>query len=173
MEAQTVSMEEMQKRIARFDELRPTTQAYLDTLIPGHARDIYNLIGRGVTENPASQAAIAVAEGFNVTLVKAPPNNGAALHAHPTVEVFIPLSGKWAICWGDDGEREVVLGPWDVISVPSGVMRGFRNVGSEDHHLLAIVGGTDAGRVTWAPKVLAQAEKTGFALDESGDLIRR
>lgn len=48
---------------------------------------------------------------FSLTLVHAAPGKGAALHAHPTVEVFMPLSGRWAIDWGDAGEHEIVLEP--------------------------------------------------------------
>ena len=38
-------------------------------------------------------------------------------------------------------------------------MRGFRNTGSEYAYLMAILGGTDAGRVTWSPKVLETGAK--------------
>ena len=104
---------------------------------------------------------------------RAAPGKRAALHSHTTVEVFIPLSGEWAITWGDKGENEIVLGPWDTISIPPGVMRGFRNVSKEEAYLLALVGGQDAGRVTWPPEVLEQARHTGLALDQQGTLIRK
>ena len=84
----------------------------------------------------------------------------------------MPLTGKWAVYWGDDGEEEVILERWEVISVPPGVMRGFRNAGTEDSYLLAILGGTDAGRVTWAQSVLERAKATGLALDKDGNLVR-
>lgn len=166
-----ISREAMRKRVARFKELKPSRRAFVDTLIPGHEREIFNVIGRGVTEDPSLNPAIPDARDFNVTLVHAGPGKGAALHAHPTVEVFIPLSGRWVVYWGDTGENETVLEQWDTISVPPGVMRGFRNAGAEDAYLLAILGGTDAGRVTWAPQVLERAEATGLALDERGNLV--
>jgi hypothetical protein len=62
----------------------------------------------------------------------------------------------------------VVLEPWDVCSVPSGVWRGFRNAGDEDAFLLALLGGTDAGRLTWAPQVIEEAARRGKRLDEAG-----
>ena len=34
--------------------------------------------------------------------------------------------------------------------------------------LLAIVGGTDAGRLTWAPEILEKARARGNTLDEHG-----
>jgi len=167
----TISRAEMLARVARFKELRPSRRAFVDSLIPGHEREIFNVIGRGVTEDPTLNPAITDARDFNVTLVRAEPGKGAALHAHPTVEVFIPLSGRWAVYWGDAGEEEVVLEQWDTISVPPGVMRGFRNVGEEAAYLLAILGGTDAGRVVWAPQVLEAARRTGLALDAHGNLV--
>ena len=162
---------EMNERVARFEELRPSKQAFVDTRIPEHARDIYNVIGRGVTEDPELRPAIAAAEGFNVTYVGAEPGKGAALHAHPTVEVFIPMSGRWAVFWGDEGENEVELDAFDCISVPVGIMRGFRNVGDGHAYLMAILGGTDAGRVDWAESVLKRARETGLGLDAEGNVV--
>ena len=163
--------DEMSGRVARFGELRPSKQAFVDTRIPEHVRDIYNVIGRGVTEDPELRPAIAAAEGFNVTYVGAEPGKGAALHAHPTVEVFIPMSGRWAVFWGDEGENEVELDAFDCISVPVGVMRGFRNVGDGHAFLMAILGGTDAGRVDWAESVLKRASETGLSLDAEGNVV--
>jgi mannose-6-phosphate isomerase-like protein (cupin superfamily) len=166
-------MDEMQTRVARFKDLRPSRQAFVDSRLPGHEREIFNVIGRGVTEDTTLRPAITDARDFNLTLVHAEPGKGAALHAHPTVEVFMALSGRWAVYWGDAGEQEIVLEPWDTVSVPPGVMRGFRNAGAEAGYLMAILGGTDAGHVSWSPAVLEQAKETGLALDVAGNLIAR
>ncbi len=166
-----VSCEEMLSRTARFDDLTPSPVAFVDTRLPGHERDIYNVIGAGVTEDANLKPAITAVEGFNITYSAAEPGKGAALHSHPTVEVFIPMSGKWSVYWGDEGENEVILGPWDVVSVPVGVMRGFKNVGAEHAFLMAIIGGTNSGKVDWAESVLERAAKTGLKLDEAGNLV--
>ena len=169
--AKQISTTEMRERVARFKELKPSKQAFVDSLLPGHERDIFNVIGRGVTEDASLGPAITDARDFNLTLVHARSGKGAALHAHTTIEVFMPLSGRWAVYWGDEGEHEITLEQWDVVSVPPGVMRGFRNAGTEDGYLMAILGGTDAGRVAWAPQVLERAGRTGLGLDEHGNLI--
>jgi quercetin dioxygenase-like cupin family protein len=166
-----LSMEEMQARVARFKALTPSPRAFVDTRLAEHERDIYNVVGAGVTEDPDLAPAIRDARDFNVTYVGADPGKGAALHAHPTVEVFIAMSGRWAIFWGDEGEQEIVLEPWDVVSVPPGVMRGFRNIGDGHAFLMALLGGTDSGKVTWAESVLARAAETGLALDGEGNLV--
>ena len=171
MKTVEIGMDEMLKRVAHFKDLRPSPRAFVDSLIPGHERKIFNVIGRGVTEDTSLAPAITDARDFNLTLVHAEPGKGAALHAHSTVEVFMALSGRWAVYWGARGEREIVLESWDTISIPPGVMRGFRNAGATEGYLMAILGGTDAGHVTWAPQVLEQARDTGLALDAEGNLL--
>ena len=166
-----VSMDEMLARTARFKRLRPSKQAFVDTRIPEHERDIFNVIGPGVTEDADLPPAITAAEDFNVTYVGANPGKGAALHSHSTVEVFIAMSGRWAVYWGDDGENEIELDRFDVVSVPVGVMRGFRNIGDSHANLMAILGGSSAGKVDWADTVLARAADTGLSLDAEGNLV--
>ena len=85
--------------------------------------------------------------------------------------MFIPLTGRWSVYWGDEGESEVVLDTFDCVSVPVGVMRGFRNVGEGHAYLMAILGGTDAGKVGWAESVLKRAKETGLARDEAGNVV--
>ncbi len=173
MARRQVSMDEMLSRTARFAGLRPSKQAFVDTRIPEYERDIFNVIGAGVTEDPDHKPAITAVEDFNITYVGADPGKGAALHSHTTVEVFIAMSGRWAIFWGDEGENEIELDQWDVVSVPVGIMRGFRNIGDSHANLMALLGGTDAGKVDWAESVLARAAETGLSLDAEGNLVER
>jgi uncharacterized RmlC-like cupin family protein len=166
-----ISVEEMEAtRVARFKNLKPSPRAFLDTAIPGFERLIYNVIGRGVTEDASLAPAITDARDFNMTLVKKAPGNRVGLHDHPTVEVFMALTGRWGVYWGDAAENEVTLEQWDVISVPPGVMRGFRNIGTEDAYLLALLGGSDSGHVEWSPKVVETARQHGVELDERGNV---
>lgn len=171
MAGKQATMDEMLARTARFEELVPSKQAFVDTRLPEHARDIFNVIGAGVTEDPTLAPAITAVDSFNITYVGADPGKGAALHSHSTVEVFIAMSSRWAVYWGDEGENEIEIGPWDVVSVPVGVMRGFRNIGDGHGHLMAILGGKDAGKVSWAETVLARSKETGLELDAQGNLV--
>ena len=114
---------------------------------------------------------ISAVDGFHLSIIKAGPNKGTGLHNHTTVEVFMPLTGTWAVQWGDNGENELTLQQWDVISVPTGIMRGFRNDSAEEAYMLAIVGGDDPGRVAWADNVLGAVRKKGFDLDSKGNIV--
>lgn len=150
------TVEEMEARVARFARLRPTGD-YVDSGIPGCERTTYRVLGAG------PDAPLA-AEEFHLNLVRCAPGKAAPLHNHLTQEVLIPLSGRWEVFWGPRGERRLALGPWDTISIPPGVSRGFRNVGAEDAFLIGIVGGRDPGRINWPEAVRAAARAAGVEL---------
>jgi mannose-6-phosphate isomerase-like protein (cupin superfamily) len=152
------TVEEMEARVARFARLRPTDD-YVDSRIPGCERTTYRVLGAG------ADAPLA-AEAFHLNLVRCAPGKAAPLHNHLTQEVFIPLSGRWEVFWGPRGERRLTLGPWDTISIPPGVSRGFRNVGAADAFLIGIVGGHDPGRINWPEEVRAAARAAGVELPE-------
>lgn len=156
-------------RVARFHDQRGNAALFLDTVVPGYARTVRSIVGANVGEDRGDLHVIP-ADGFHLAVIEAEPGQGSALHTHTTVEVFMPLTGRWQLFYGEAEEREVVLEQWDVCSVPPTVWRGFRNVGDTSGHLLAIVGGTDAGRLTWAPQVVAEASERGARLDDSGYL---
>jgi mannose-6-phosphate isomerase-like protein (cupin superfamily) len=159
------------ERTARFNDLTPSLAAFVDTRIPEHEREIFNVIGRGVTEDPDLAPAISDAKNFNVTYVRCKPGTGAALHSHPTVEVFFVMDGRFDVIWGDGGKHRATLEKFDIISVPVGVMRGFENTGTGEGLLMAILGGDDAGYVEWDPAVLARAKETGMEIAADGTLV--
>jgi mannose-6-phosphate isomerase-like protein (cupin superfamily) len=165
-----MSGDDTKPSVARFDEAPGFSDQYLDTGLPGHARTVYNVIGTNVGADPEGTASIDP-DDFNLAIVEAEPGNGAALHDHETVEVFMPLSGRWEIYYGDDGEESVVLDQWDTVQVPPGVFRGFRNAGDETAHLLALTGGEDPGRVTWPEELLEEAQQGGRTRNEEGYLV--
>ena len=166
-----VSMEEMRSRIATFGDLIPSRLPLVDAVLPQFEREIYPIIGGGVLEDPTARPPITAVEGFHLSIVKAGPGKGTGLHNHKTVEVFLPLTGQWSVQWGDDGENQLTLGQYDVISVPVGIMRGFRNESDHEALLLVVVGGTDPGRVDWVADVMDAVRAKGFDLDERGKII--
>ncbi len=168
-----VAPEAMERdRVGRFKALRSSAKAFIDTRLPNGKRDILTVIGRGVIEDADLAPPILDNKDFNVAYVRAKHGCGATLHIHETNEVFIPLKGQWGIYWQNrDGARhEVVLDPYDTMSVPIGASRGFRYLGKGEGLMLAIVGGTDPGRVHWPKETVDEAKKHGFVL-RHGDLV--
>jgi quercetin dioxygenase-like cupin family protein len=177
--APAVSAGEMEaNNVARLDAMQGSDLAFLDQRIPGYQREIINIIGMGVVENmkdPRLTPKIKTgAHGFAVTYVRnTPKGHGAALHRHPTEEVFIAVKGPWEVFWLEgDSERVITLQAGDIVNVPIGIYRGFRN-GSDDPEatLIAVVGGPDPGKVDWHPSVIDAARKTGLAVDDDGHLL--
>ncbi|MDA0785314.1 MAG: cupin domain-containing protein [Proteobacteria bacterium] len=158
------------ERIARFEELKTDPRFFLDSMLPGHERLNYNVIGSGVSENPHAKPAIEYAEDFNLTYMKAAPGKGPSLHSHDHIEVFIAMTGRWSVTWGEEGQHEIFLEPFDVISVPVGEMRAIRNAGDSDAWHLTILGGTNPSRVEWHDNVIQRAQDAGFVLDEDGNI---
>jgi quercetin dioxygenase-like cupin family protein len=140
------SREEMVKRIARFQDLKPIDYASFIKNYKPDGTQGYALIGRAGKTVPAIEGE----HGFTMAVNKISPGKGAPLHSHPKPEVFVVLSGTCKFFWGDKGENEVTLRPWDTISFPAGTQEGFRNVGEEEAVLLVVLSGSEIGEVTFA-----------------------
>jgi len=159
--------------IVRHGELVPCRTAFIDTHTPGSdQKENFTIIGAGVSEAADQHVHIRETPGFNVGAAGQPAHCVNSLHTHTTAEVFFVLKGRWRLFWGAQGDAgDVVLQEGDLINVPTGVFRGFRNVGTDYGMLMAVLGGDDSGGgVTWAPQVLEAASAHGLVLGEDGHL---
>ena len=163
----------MEDRIVRYGELIPCKTAFIDAHTPGSdQKENFTIIGGGVSESPDQHVHIAIPHGFNIGAAGQPPKGRNSLHDHNTAEVFFVLSGRWRFFWGRWGNAgEVVLEQGDIINIPTGIFRGFENIGTEYGMIMAILGGDDAGGgVHWAPQVIEDAAEHGLILGENGKL---
>ena len=177
-----ISLDEMQKRIARFRSLKPLP--IQNPSIPEKARDvIYSrklLSVIGLEQNAQTpinaEAPIRGAAGMTLTLAVCPPGQGPGLHSHrQTYETFTVMKGRFEVSWNDDGSGRAVLELYDTVSFPPGVCRAFRNIGDEEGILQVIITGgvhdmTDIAFSEKAkqeieavrPGLAAEFEKAGF-----------
>ena len=166
-------------------------QAQKNTKIPLEAADkvwsrrLLSVIGLDdSSETPINaNAPIKGAGGITVTLAACPPGTGPSLHSHrKTFETFTVLKGRFEVYWNDDGGERVELEPFDTISVPPGVCRGFRNIADVEGILQVIISGGvhDLNDIDFALKValeieaiqpglVKEFEKTGFTFTASED----
>ncbi len=162
----------MNNRLAKFNELVPSTLPFVEGKLEGHKeRKNYSIVGPGVAEDSSQFVKIAMPHSFNLGAVSAMPKNGSGLHSHTTAEVFIIYSGKWKFYWGSEGKDETILSAGDIISMPTNMFRGFENAGDEEGLIFVVLGGDDPGIITWVPSVLEKAKKTGMALLNDNSLI--
>ena len=163
----------IKNRIVRYGELIPCKTAFIDTHTPGsNKKENFTIIGSGVSENPDQHVHIKIPHGFNIGAAGQPPKCHNSLHSHRTAEVFFVLSGRWRFFWGRYGNAgDVILEKGDIFNIPTGIFRGFENIGKDYGMLMAILGGDDAGGgVIWAPEVLKEAENHGLILSEKGKI---
>ncbi len=165
--------QEMETRIVRYGELQPCRTAFIDAHTPGSdQKENFTIIGGGVSESPDQHVHISIPHGFNIGAAGQPPKCRNSLHSHRTAEVFFVLKGRWRFFWGRWGTAgEVVLEEGDIFNIPTGIFRGFENIGTDYGMIMAILGGDDAGGgVIWAPQVIEDARDHGLVLSEKGRL---
>ena len=162
---------EMEQRIVRYGDLEPCRTAFIDTHTPGSDRkENFSIIGAGVSESADQHVHIRDTVGFNIGAAGQPPHCVNSLHSHRTAEVFFVHRGRWRFFWGRRGTAgEVLLEEGDLFDIPTGIFRGFENVGTDYGIIMAILGGDDAGGgVVWAPQVIEEAREHGLVLAETG-----
>ena len=164
---------EMETRIVRYGDLRPCKTAFIDAHTPGSdQKENFTIIGGGVSESPDQHVHISIPHGFNIGAAGQPPKCRNSLHDHRTAEAFFVLSGRWRFFWGRWGNAgEVIMEKGDIFNIPTGMFRGFENIGTDYGMIMAILGGDDAGGgVMWAPQVIEDAADHGLILGENGKL---
>src|SRR5215510_15424879 len=147
MGAATLTPEQMEKRTARFKKLQTYQRQNFDAhdIPPGAvekvtARRVYPVMAPADYQGRSAGAPVKGPRGLIVSIAECEPGNGPGLHRHlNTVENFLCLSGRFEIAWGDQGEQTLVLEPLDMISVPRGENRSFRNVSNELGRLLVMI----------------------------------
>ena len=173
MTGDTMRSSDVETRTVRYGTLKPCRTAFIDAHTPGSdKKENFAIVGGGVSESPDQHVHIVDTPGFNIGAAGQPPKCRNSLHSHRTAEVFFVLRGRWRFFWGRWGTAgEVTLEEGDIINIPTGIFRGFENIGTDYGMLMAILGGDDAGGgVIWAPQVIEDAANHGLVLAETGRL---
>jgi mannose-6-phosphate isomerase-like protein (cupin superfamily) len=145
-----VTLDEMNTRIAKFKSLRQQSEYYdKGRGIPGEAyemvtaKTLYTLMAPSMKSGPMSATPAAISDDkLSVIIAECPPGDQPMLHAHfHTTEHFFCLKGRFKVRWGDRGESEIILEPFDMIAVPKAVCRDFTNIGDEMAYLLVLITG--------------------------------
>lgn len=150
----------MDDHIVRFKDLQPKQGRYGELGIPNEAyemltaKTLYSLLAPGGAAGSHQFAAAAGPPGLSITIAECPPGNGPMLHAHMrTHEIFFCLTGKFEVSWGDEGQYSTVLEPHDMVDVPLGVTRDFKNVSDATALLFVIILGGDQGDVAYTHQI--------------------
>ena len=164
-----VTPDEMAKRSARFSDLAPYKNQHDETSgIPRAvvekltAHNVFPIMVPETYTGRSSMAPVKAGKHVVLAIAECPPGDGPGLHNHEiTIENFLCLQGRFEVCWGDEGESRIEIGPLDFVSVPPGVSRNFRNISDETARLLAVIelaDPTSNDRVAYAPSVANEVE---------------
>ena len=169
------SKDAMMRRVARFRSLKGSDGGLPDSPLPECRRKLYAVIGfqppnsdssavtSPVGDDASSKPAIPIAEGFNLGYCKAQPGRGPLMHNHDSNETFIAMTGRWRCEWNEGkAKQHVDLGPYDVVTFPTGVARRFMNVTygepGREHLLMFIIGGNQP-RAEFTPAAMRRCEQ--------------
>jgi quercetin dioxygenase-like cupin family protein len=147
MRTKSLTPEQMEARVARFSKLQTYQRQNFEThnIPPGAvekvtARRVYPVMAPAGYQGRSVGAPVKGPRGLIVSIAECEPGNGPGLHRHlNTVENFFCLSGRFEIAWGDQGEHTLLLEPLDMISVPRGENRSFRNISNGFGRLLVMI----------------------------------
>jgi quercetin dioxygenase-like cupin family protein len=134
-------------RVARYAQLTPYKDSMntangippeaMMMMSPDKVMPIMSPLG---WEGRSKIAPVKGAPGLTITLAECPPGDSAGLHKHTaSVENFFCVQGRFEITWGAEGQHSIVLEPLDFVSVPAGVYRDFKNVGTDLGRLLVMI----------------------------------
>lgn len=153
IETITPTPAEMEKRIARFNDLKPTKRNYnqANVGVPGDvyaklaADKVLKLMSPPGNKRSTAIPAVSGEPGVEIAILDNPPGHGPRMHAHmKTVECFLCLTGRYRVAWGSGAPYHVDLEPYDFIAVPPRVFREVTNIGESNALILSIVqGGID------------------------------
>lgn len=172
---------EVEARIVRFDQLvkNGIPLMFIDSILPRHQRMNYAVIGDTASENSDFSPAITAPHKFQIGMLCCPPNSGPAYHSHDYCEMFFVMSGRWRFYWGNDPEGkpegEAILEPWDSISLPMHLWRGFENISDTPAWCFAVLDPHDVFRSKdpyWSEVVVQEAAEYGFNADASGRMVK-
>ena len=149
MQWMQVTPEQMEHRIARWDKREVIP---IQKVLPAElnreliADQVFGVVTSNTANDPQNffdtapiQSGIS---GMAVSIVSCPAQQGPGNHVHQfTYENFMPLAGRWRIYWGDQSEHHVDLEQWDMVSVPPGTMRRFKNISEQRAQMLVLAYG--------------------------------
>jgi len=158
-ELQGVSLQEIeQKYVARFRDRKADWNAFEDARHDGFRRAQHRFIGAGGSGKHGDPNVIPP-RGFTLSIMFVPPGQGNAAHTHEVEEVFFVLQGHLTAFIEDEaGNRiDTVLGPWECIACPPGVIHGYVNNSLEPVYFQVMLGRAKPETMGYAEEKLFRA----------------
>ena len=164
---------QIKARFIPFSSLQYSTEAFIDYCIPECAPKYnYALIGSGVSQSPKQPVSLREKHGFQLGGIAMPHGKRNPPHMHFTAEVFICTRGNWEMHWGFNPDHQTAeIGEGDILTVPTWIYRGFKNVGVDDGFMFTALGRDSTGGILWGPSTLELARQNGVRLTDGYQIV--
>ena len=167
------SPERMMQRVIRFDQLRWSGQALLDSVLPGHGAQMAPVIGLGMDQGRAVIPPVSNAHGMSIEWLRIPVGGQVGMHRIANKQALVIKKGRLRLdIQADDGlfsqELQGAAKAWDSFALPGGHWRSLHNVGSEEVLMLLLSSGDEKKIIEWSPDIIAQAALHGWSTDANG-----
>lgn len=169
----TWSPAEMEQRVVRFANLRWSSNALLDSALPGCGGQLAPVIGLGITEDRDHQAPIHNAHGFSIEWLKLPTGGQVSHHQLEQKQIIVVKSGAIEVSvQASDGEAVQVLRGdskgWDTMSLPADCSRSLRNAGDGEALAWLVTAGDQRKKIQWSEGTIRACAAIGRAIDANG-----
>ncbi len=165
------TVEEMLGRIVRFEDLKWSSTALMDSKLPGHGALLAPVIGAGMTEDRNAVPPLTDPHSFMLEYVRIPVGGQLGSYRVAPKQVLIVREGALEIEMGEGAEAtRVIAEPWSTFSVPENTWRSFRSVGDTEALFTLTTAGDARPTIEWSQDVVAAALAGGIGRDPNGYL---
>ncbi len=165
--------EQMARRLVRFADLDWSTDALLDSSLPGCGAAIAPVIGLGMSQERNHLAPVHNAHGFSIEWLRLPAGGSMSRHSLSDKQVLVVYRGQVEICVdGSDAPLAIAAKGtaqgWDSYAMPADSWRSYRNTGMEEAVVLVMTPGDHRKSIQWDAAVVQAAGAANRAIDANG-----
>lgn len=164
------SPERMLQRVVRFDDLQWSTQALLDSVLPGHGAQMAPVVGLGIHQSRGVIPPVANAHGMSIEWLRIPAGGQVGMHRIDQKQALVLKKGQIRLeMQADDGHFSQALQgtatAWDSFAIPAHHWRSLHNDGQEDALMLLMTAGDEKKPIEWSAEIVEMAAQHGWSMD--------
>ena len=139
------TLDAMRRRLIRYADLQPCDTGFGNRSAPGCAvSESFTIITPGMASDANQYVHLREQHGFSVLGARQAFGCVTPQSTRETAEVLVAHSGHWRLHFGPNGEDgSVDLAPGDVVSVRTGIFRGFSKLDEGKGFLWILLGQTN------------------------------
>ncbi len=165
--------EQMARRCVRFADLDWSSDALLDSALPGCGGQLAPVIGLGMSQDRNQLAPVMNAHGFSIEWLRLPAGGSMSRHQLADKQVLVVYRGQLDIVV-DGAAAPITIAAkggeqgWDSYAMPADAWRSYRNIGAQEAVVLVMTPGDHRKDLVWDDAVVQAAGRLDRAIDANG-----